>query len=308
MAVGSVVVSRFASTNWVSDLLTNFYAHIFVLAVPTVLYLLVRRRPLLGGLLAAAAIFAVIPVLPFIFGSHPGVVEEGPVLRVATTNILYENQNFSEVISELRDLDADVIAVHEVTPDWVDALAALEDEYSYSLCAPQPNTYGQCVFSRIEAGGEMVELGAPGFPTFVGRASVEGADLVVSSIHGSFPRFGGGTRIRNAQFEELGQIVAQSNACAVVVGDFNTVPTNPVLEELNTAASLNYASLGTGFGNSWQSVFPSWLGGLRLDHVLVSNDVEVMSHRFVEITGTDHEAAVVDLRLPESCADGPSAG
>ncbi len=304
VAIGSVVVSLVASTNWLSDLLTNFYAHIVVLSVPTVVYLFVRRRYWPAGLLTAAATFAAIPVVPFIVGSHPGVVDDGPAVRIVSTNVLYDNPNVAQVIAEIRELDADVVAVHEVTPEWADELSALDDAFGYQLCAPQQGTYGQCVFSTVEMTGDMIEFGAPGFPTFVGTAEFGDAELTVSSIHGAFPSLGttAGTDIRNAQFADLGELLAGSDSCAVVVGDFNTVPTNPVLRDLNSTASLSFASLGTGYGNSWSSRLPGWLAGLRIDHALVSDEVEVLSHEFVDITGSDHKAVVVDLRLPTSPA------
>ncbi len=295
-----VILSTLASTNWFSDFLSNLHAHVFVLAVPVFVYLLARRHYATAAFLAVASIVLLLPLIPFFFGSHPGEVTEGPVVRVVAANVLYVNDEFGEVINEIEDLDADIIGFHEVTPLWEDELAAVDEEYDFRSCVARDDTQGLCVFSRLDTDGEFFDLGGAELPTFVGTTQVEDTELVISSVHGLFPAPGAWTRDRNSQLRELADVIADTDGCNVtIVGDFNATPTNPIVTELAGDLDLTDASVGTGYGKSWSSkFFPGWLGGLRIDHALVDDRVEVLNHELVDITGSDHKAVVVDLRLP----------
>ena len=61
------------------------------------------------------------------------LAEGGPLLRLAAANLLHKNTGFARMIDGLSDLDADVLALCEVTPEARKHLRGLETRFPHAL-------------------------------------------------------------------------------------------------------------------------------------------------------------------------------
>jgi endonuclease/exonuclease/phosphatase (EEP) superfamily protein YafD len=99
-------------------------------AALAILGLLFRPRWLvLLGVLAAAWNCAILwPYLPS-WRAAPAAAEEAGALKVVSVNLWYRNDSYDAAITYLRETDADVIGLVEVTPQWLTALQPLFARY-----------------------------------------------------------------------------------------------------------------------------------------------------------------------------------
>jgi endonuclease/exonuclease/phosphatase (EEP) superfamily protein YafD len=100
------------------------------------------------------------------------------------------------------------------------------------------------------------------------------------------------------QLPELGAMTAPPGASLVLAGDFNaTADHRSMAALLHGPLRDAFDEAGSGLGATW----PRWRRPmpalLRLDHVLVSGNVTVVSARVQDSTGSDHRRLVVDLAV-----------
>jgi endonuclease/exonuclease/phosphatase (EEP) superfamily protein YafD len=87
-----------------------------------------------------------------------------------------------------------------------------------------------------------------------------------------------------------------------MVGDFNLTPWSPRFRRLvdhglvDESDRLVDAGLGFGVRPTWH-VLPGFLGGLRIDQVLVNRHVRPLSHKITRAVGSDHRGVLVDFLL-----------
>lgn len=105
-------------------------------------------------------------------------------------------------------------------------------------------------------------------------------------------------RTRSAQYEKLVALVESTaetvHADAVIVaGDFNVPARMQSLAPLRASFRDAWKVAGSG----WGATVPEFLPLTRIDHVWVSEDIEILSVRVRKLAGSDHRAVIVDFDL-----------
>lgn len=102
-----------------------------------------------------------------------------------------------------------------------------------------------------------------------------------------------------AQMAQLSRLRPAPREQLILAGDFNATLDHAPLQRL-VASGLRdaFVESGRGFGATW----PRWSGPvpslMRLDHVLVSDQMRVKSVREQVSVGSDHRRLVVQLAIP----------
>jgi endonuclease/exonuclease/phosphatase family metal-dependent hydrolase len=79
---------------------------------------------------------------------------------------------------------------------------------------------------------------------------------------------------------------------ALVLGDFNLDPDNPILDEFNEAGLRDLGiELPDGTGTS-----PS---GRRIDYILATEDLEIIDIHVTEVWTSDHLPVIATVRVPD---------
>ena len=175
----------------------------------------------------------------------------------------------------------DVVALQELTPDVEAAIerdAGLAVRYPYRLLEPRNGVSGAGILSRfpIESGGYLdqpvrieAQLRLPDTELVVIDAHPFHADL---SLVGGIPT-GVDATSRNAELALLRARVAELEADGVevlLIGDFNTAPTEPAFGRLTAGLHDAHAEVGWGPGWTWRPARFVFLGIglLRIDLIL----------------------------------------
>ena len=94
----------------------------------------------------------------------------------------------------------------------------------------------------------------------------------------------------------IAQTAADTTAPLIVAGDFNAASFSYVMENLARSANVEDARLGFGMRTTSQLWGPL---GFSIDHILVSDEFNVLDFRQEAHAGSDHDGLIVKVTVSE---------
>lgn len=250
------------------------------------------RRPVAG--LGAAAIVAIVIVRfasDWISLPPPAAAADRPMLDVVTWNVEVNARPGTTTAALVAAHPADVIGLVELQPDAAAAISADRDltrRYPYRSFNPRRDVLGIGILSRYPILGATYQA-APAIEQ--ATLDVDGRRIVVIAAHPLQPNvqhvrrrvpIGIDVEERNAVLVGIrDRIDAATNAGqpVILLGDLNTVPSEPAHDRLVAGLRDVHEEVGNGFGWTWRPIRLEFLGiGLiRIDYVIVSPDIAPQS-------------------------------
>jgi endonuclease/exonuclease/phosphatase (EEP) superfamily protein YafD len=304
------LLARYA---WQLDALTFARQHLLVLALllaGTAFLAGLRRWAMTAMLCAALNLACILPWSQLSPGriASPAAAA-GPRLKVLSLNVLAENHRTKWVKRLLRDAEADVVALQEMTTYWGEQLEPLRDLYPYATPSLGGSQHDVVILSKhpiVEA--EVLPVPEDSVPSPVSapvRAviAVDGQEVAVYAVHPETPRSLEQWQRRNAQLAWLAGAIRQRDGDRprLVLGDFNTPPWSPFFRDLLAGAGLRDAG-GGGLRQPTRQprlLAPrlAWLGA-PVDHVLASPGLRVAGFAVGRHVNSDHLPVIAELWLP----------
>lgn len=231
---------------------------------------------------------------PEVLGGDPAPPATADRLVVMTANLFEGRGDTGQLVAAVRDADADILVVEEITHEALADLdaAGLPDLLPYRAGSPGDAVEGTMVFARRPVGA-TTRLG-----TNLGSWEVEVGPVTVLAVHPAAPT------LPDAWRDDHATILAATRATRpdLVVGDLNATDDHAPLRALADAGWRDAARLAH---QGWQPTWPahglfSVLGiplppVTRIDHVLVGPGWSSLGTRTVTIDGTDHRAVVAEV-------------
>jgi vancomycin resistance protein VanJ len=250
------------------------------------------RRP--AGALGAAAIIAIVVVRfasDWISLPPAPAPPDSPILDVVTWNIEVDARPGTTTAALVAAHPADVVALIELQPDAAAAITAdpeLTRRYPYRSFHPRDDVLGMGILSRYPILGATDQV----FPA-IEQATIDvgGRQVVVIAAHPMHANvqhlrrhvpFGIGVDERNADLSEIRDRIDAATSAGqpvILLGDLNTVPSEPAHDRLVAGLRDVHEEVGNGFGWTWRPIRLEFLGfGLiRIDYVIVSRDIAPQS-------------------------------
>lgn len=292
MSLGSL----FSSAHMLLDIGAQFRLQYIALLLPAVLLAVIGKR-----FVATVVLFAVMVVHAYAIGAalqsvaveqHDNYVD----LRIVSANVLFTNKNHQEFLSLIDSLEPDVLAIQEYTPQWHQALSANLAEFPHRITEPLPGGFGIALYSRHSiASGGIVKLGNGNKPSIDVELAVGDKVIHVVNVHPPPPSTQAFYEERNELMVDLALTTRRKQRPVVVTGDFNATPWTAHFTDMENASGLRNARRGVGIAATWPDKFFPLL--LPIDHMLVSNSIDVASFRSMSVSGSDHRAISADLRI-----------
>jgi endonuclease/exonuclease/phosphatase (EEP) superfamily protein YafD len=262
-------------------------------------------------------------VLTEIMGLSIGRPDEGSGhLRFMTYNAkatyaLDDPQGLGKLAQEIMANDPDVLVMQDAG-EFMSVKAQRPEAFAALVGKRDVYAFGQyIVASRLP----MRDC-APGFIPFSGRRhtfvhcvlTAHGKDIDLVTVHFLTPRSGlnavrhAGARgldewrtnmtDRLTQSSELAQQLAQMKRPRIVAGDLNAPErSNVVRNLLSTGLRDAFSSAGFGYGFTHGHSLKPWISFLRIDHILVSDDIGVVDAYAGGSKGSQHRPVIADLRV-----------
>lgn len=304
--------------------LVNTFAHLLFLPLLILLPLALLLRARLPALrLLPVAALGALWFGPY-FLPKAEASTGGPTLSVMTFNIWGRNRYLAELAGYIRGVDADVVLLQEVPPDYAaQELPSLKDAYPYQFAPYDDSGWaGVVILSRYPMrAAQIVDLGLEkGRPQTRAVLDVNGQLVAVYGIHLSWPvsdaRFalpsdsyilrvllGYDDRRRNWEVEALIRRLQSEPYPYVIGGDFNTSDQSPTYQSLAAHMRDSFREAGRGFGASWpvspaRGLFALLPPVIRIDYLWHSPSLRALSAWRGQPAGSDHLPMLAVIELP----------
>jgi endonuclease/exonuclease/phosphatase (EEP) superfamily protein YafD len=258
------------------------------------------RSRLLAVLAAAVVVAHVAWVVPPLFrtADTPAGAATAPRIRLVAANVRFDNRQFDAMLDELASLDADVLVLSEVTPEWWQQIVdhGLVRTHPHVVREPEWGAAGMAILSKRELlDPEVVRLDDRSVPSATIR--VGGRSVRVLGVHTIAPNFA--FQKNRAQQQVVSDIIDDAPRPRVVAGDFNATPYNRWYDDLlRLGLTEVHEALGEPFATTWPNGRMP-LPPVRIDHVFVDDAVAPLSVRQGTGTGSDHRPVITELAVVE---------
>jgi endonuclease/exonuclease/phosphatase (EEP) superfamily protein YafD len=302
--------------------LINVLAVYLFVPLPLAIVLAAWRRnvALLGGCGVAVVVFAVLWGGLFWPDGRPE--PEGPTLTVMTYNMLAYNPEPEGVIETIRESDADIVGILELSPRVAELVERdLTEAYPYRLLVERGTTTGGGIISRYPIEAMDVALDDPGWigAPLVAEVDFDGERFVLVNAHSASGSAFVVARERQARL--LSDFAAAQQLPVIVMGDFNALDTNESYGILTEHLYDAWREAGNGLGNTFPGVskedaaaskrpevlgidVPKWL--LRIDYVFCSYEWQPIEARIGPWDGgSDHRPVIAEVALRVEGYHGP---
>lgn len=286
------VAAFFGRWSWFLDFLANArpqYATV----------LLVLSAILVGGRWRKTATVALVGalvnlavVVPLFIGEGSTIPPERP-LTVLSFNLLSSNQQFGQVVAYIREVDPDVVFLHESSRPWEVAIESVDLDYTVTRSRSEELDFGTLVLSR--PGDEVTSFGF----TIGGARAVEvmHAGIALLGVHPVAPTSEEGAALRNGQLGFAGEWANDQTGAHLVTGDFNATPWSFPFRRLLADTDLVNSQRGFGLSNTFSTDSP-FMARIPIDHLLHSPELVVADRYLGPPMGSDHYPLVVELWTP----------
>jgi len=292
VAIASLV-AYLARYSWLADLLCQFRVQYMLILLPaSVVYFLIKRR-------RTAAFFAICLIAnswiiaPHIWSGNRIDEPKGNTKRILIFNVRSSNEKCDEVLTFVKENEPDIFVAMEVNQRWLDRIQQrLAEQLPHQHSVPREDNFGIAVFSRLPFDEiEVQRYGLEQLPSLNGVFSINEKKINLIATHPLPPIRVHRAESRNQQLVQAATDLDPSLS-RIMAGDFNLTPWSPHFSDILKRGGL--ISSAKGIQPTWY-VFPTWLGGLMIDHVLMSPDIRVLDYRVGPNLGSDHRPVIVDF-------------
>lgn len=274
---------------------------------------LVKRREIWAGtgLVALAFLWLWGPTVTPPTGKEP----TGPHLKVLTYNVQGQSEVSYLVLETIRQEDADVVFLQELSYELAGRLSAeFKEEYPYQVLHPKLTVNGAGILSKYPLHYDGDTLGGrwKGDP-IVASLDWNGREItlvcfhMLKSVFGEAEFLGDTYRAREEAARKIA-VLADNSEPLLAAGDANMTQLNTGYDILAASLSDSWVEAGWGLGNSfparnlpgsvvtWKSGWPVFGELIRIDYVFHSEQWQAVSARLAANNGgSDHRGVVVEL-------------
>lgn len=283
--VSHVLAASDGTVAWLIDLAAHWqWVFVALLVISTALASVLDRR--------WAVLLLTVP-LPWVTASGPAPMGDGsgPVFSVATANVLLTNSDARPLMRWLARTRPDVVVLLEASPEYVDALAALEG-YPFREAIVRRDPFSMVLLARHPLLDAKPVRDADGIGRLEATVQWRGSIVDVVALHPAPPLSPHYHAARNRMLRLIAEQSLASGRPTVVAGDLNATPWSSAFSGL-AARGLRRAS---GLRPSWPADLRGVLG-VPIDHVLVSPQWARLGNTVGPDIGSDHFPVVVGLVL-----------
>lgn len=241
--------------------------------------------------------FLIIVIVAFIIllNSIPMGRKHDGALRIASVNLELNNQNSSDDIIKLIDLECDIILCLEWSP--INRNTALFQAHGYRavLDDPRHGTHGSAVFAKkgvpISAGTVESGVSSPCSMPYV-EMTVQDSQNNISllGVH-TPPPISACKKTTDPSIKAAFDYNAD-----ILLGDFNAFSWNREIQtrKQNGWKDARWKAIPLTCNGTWSpvSLIPKMI---RIDYIFVKDEFKVRKFHTVSLSGSDHNAVVADI-------------
>jgi endonuclease/exonuclease/phosphatase (EEP) superfamily protein YafD len=258
-----------------------------------------RRLALVGALPSAVAVVLAIASFGLTTTPSAGGAE---TVTVLSANLEFGGGNAQDVVQGVRDHQADVVVLVELTPQAVTRLkaAGLDQELPYAVGHPEAGTTGAAIRSRwpLTLIDDGKGVGGSLFWEPYAQVQRPAGAFRVKAVHTRQPIVSARGWAQALDRLHAWQRAQPADQPLVMAGDFNASQSHPAFRAMLEGLTDAHRATGGGWVRTWPQGrrIPPFV---QLDHVL-GRGVTAVDAGVTPVRGSDHAAvwAKVTLELP----------
>ena len=294
LTIAFSIITLLPADHFALQLFSHFRLQYLVASLLLLLVFVALRGRVYAGALLLVCLLNASFILPWYFDTREHGT--GTDLTLLLANVLSSNTEFERLFELLDEENPDVIALLEVSPDWLVELDALRADYPYSYAEARDGNFGIALFSRLPiTSANHVDSPPFGHPTINASLTVGEETLHLVATHPMIPVGKKIYEARNEQLESLPGLLQKPAGATVLIGDLNTAMWEPSYRALEEATGLRNSRRGFGILPTWPTFMPFAM--IPIDHVLVSREIGVKRVHTGRRIGSDHLPLIVTLVL-----------
>ena len=289
---------------WLGEIAASFAWQLGWWALGGALCLLANRQRKLGLAALGLALLHLYPELVLYLPARAAVPLERVQarLRVANCNLLWTNSSYEGLRPWIAREDPDVLVFEEVSPAWKQVLEGLSDSYPQQLFSPSAicwdaTTWGTAILSRLPfESTRLIPISDTSMrPLMECVLRVGDTPLTLRGAHPMRPGTSWRIERRSLALDLLAGL--DWSPRSLLLGDLNTSTASPAFADLLAESALRDSR--QGFGRQPSYVTIEYYPGLEIaiDHVLISDGLQVLERHTSPLPGSDHRMVVAELAL-----------
>lgn len=302
-----IILRLVVGERWVFVAFLDTFAHIFWLIgmILCGLNLIFRQRNLALIMLPAVFAFLLTWGTMFLPKNRSKAASADIPLRILTFNLYGNNSELDAIERLIREVDADIVAVQELSDINSPALENLKDIYPYmGLHTTQIVTQGQGILSRYPISNDSFWIDDFA-ANMLGKQRVEitlenNHTIVLYNVHPSHPGMQDSffdPQYRSIEINAILERSAKETLPHLLLGDFNMPDMSDDYAHIRSYYTDAYRVAGFGMGWSFPNK-PFIPPFLRLDYLFYNGDFIAQNAQVWSCgAGSDHRPLVVDLYL-----------
>lgn len=229
------------------------------------------------------------------------ITNEQEPFTLLSFNFFYQNDNFEEFATLLKQENPDIFIIHEAGPQWKDGVALFTEDYPYYFLTQATGIHGILIASKTPGAFREIPLGRHSGLEFIPATSLLSKldPFPILGVHPSAPISETYAEDRNTELKDIASY-AQNHASTVIIGDFNATPWSPHMRDLIKTSGLRDARLLASNPNH-SKLEPTWhannpLFRLPIDHALLTSNLTATDFHTGTALSSDHWPIVVTLQ------------
>jgi len=212
-------------------------------------------------------------------------------------NVQSENPEPEALSTLIQEVDADTVIITELTPPLSRHLHHSTD-YPHYFGKTLTTSHGIGVFSRYAfSDTSLPDFGVRHAPAVQVSQTVAGIGLTLVGVHPIAPTAPARYHNRNLQFRNFATFAQHHSGPLIMAGDFNSTHWSRHFTQLLDDSGLVDGNRGWGIAGTWPGCKP--LLSIPIDHVLISDHVQIAEQRTVTIPGSDHCGLLVHWQFSQ---------
>ena len=275
------VISLFARWHYLAENLTHFRIQYIICAGLALIYfaLIKNKKWLIIATLTLA--FNSFFILSAYQRDHSPALQKNKEIKLLFYNVLSSNQNYEEVLKYFQESDADILAVLELSHEWAKALEPLKKQYANHSIYPQNDNFGIALYTK--GNGKITRTFLD--PSVVPSLIYHEEDFTLLATHPIPPIGTQAYRNRNEHFENIAKL-SQEHENFIAMGDFNCSVFSPFFKDMKKDGKLYSPKGFSAMKGTWSTNIALLI--TNLDHILVSENMEITEHKIAPHLGSDH--------------------
>jgi endonuclease/exonuclease/phosphatase (EEP) superfamily protein YafD len=229
-------------------------------------------------------------------------------------NLLQGNRHHDDVVDYVQTHDPDLFIAIEADHAWTEGLKPIHSMFPHRYVIDDRGTSSIAAYSRIPFDSIDVHYSTKRkLPSLDMHVTIDQQPIRIFATHPYIPLTREKASMRNEQLDEVESLLSEAGP-RILLGDFNCAPWSPHFVDVLRNTRLTPAGYGTGLRPTWYRraraygpLRQTWIFALKLDHMLLSDDLAVVDYWIGPCLGSDHRPVVVDFATSQNASQTTAA-